>query len=64
MVKNLIEYFKGVRFELSKIEWPTFSEFIVATIISLIFITIMSIYLGSLDAMFQWGAKKLFSSFK
>ena len=62
-MKNLVEYIKGVRFEFSKIEWPTFVEFLSATIISLILIVLLSIYLGSLDAFFQWGAKRLFSTF-
>ena len=62
-MKNLVEYIKGVRFELSKIEWPTFVEFVTATAISIFLIVILSIYLGSLDALFQWGAKSIFASF-
>lgn len=62
-MKNLVEYLQGVRFELSKIEWPTFVEFLSATVMALILIVILSIYLGSLDALFQWGAKQVFASF-
>lgn len=62
-MKNLVQYIKDVRFELSKIEWPTFAEFLTATVVSLILIALLSTYLGLLDAAFQKGASQLFSSF-
>lgn len=61
-IKNLGQFLKEVRLELSKIVWPGFNEFIGSTIIVLIVITFFSIYLGFIDFGFAWVARQLFSA--
>lgn len=59
-MKNLGQFLKEVRWELSKITWPSSREFIGATVIVLILIVAFSIYLGAIDFGFAWLAKYIF----
>lgn len=61
-IKNLGQFLKEVKLELSKIVWPSFNEFIGSTIIVLIVIILFSIYLGIVDFCFAWGARQIFIS--
>jgi len=60
-MKNISQYVKSVQSELSKVTWPGFNEFVGSTIVVLILIVLFTIYLGGLDAGFQWLATKAFS---
>lgn len=62
-MKNLGQFLKEVRVELSKIVWPSFNEFVGATIIALFLIFLFSIYLGALDFGFSWLAKQIFITY-
>jgi preprotein translocase subunit SecE len=61
-IKNLGQFLKEVRIELSKIVWPSFNEFLGSTIIVLIVIALFSIYLGVIDFCFAWFARQIFIS--
>lgn len=62
-MKNLGQFLKEVRWELSKITWPSSREFVGATVIVLILIVAFSIYLGAIDFGFAWLAKYVFVEF-
>jgi preprotein translocase subunit SecE len=51
-VKALIEFLKGVRFELSKVVWPKREEVIKLTLIVFIISAVMGAYVGGLDFVF------------
>lgn len=59
-MKNIGQFFKEVKIELTKIVWPGFNEFIGSTIVVLIIITLFSIYLGFIDFGFAWLARNVF----
>jgi len=60
-VAQLLQFFKDVKGELAKVIWPTFPEFVGATIVVLIIMIAFSIYLGSIDFLFALLAQKIFS---
>lgn len=60
-IKNLGQFLKEVRLELTKIVWPSFNEFIGSTIIVFIVIVLFSIYLGIIDFAFSYAARHIFS---
>lgn len=62
-MKNLGQFLREVRWELSKITWPSSREFIGATVIVLILIVAFSVYLGVVDFGFAWLAKYVFVEF-
>ena len=49
---NLINYFKEVRVELTKVSWPTRAEATHLTIIILIASLVTGLYIGGLDVVF------------
>ena len=57
---GLMEYFKGVRSELKKAEWPNRAEMLRLTQITLILIAIVAAYCGGLDALLSLVTNKLF----
>jgi len=59
-IKNLGQFLKEVRIELSRIVWPSFNEFLGSTIIVLIVIALFSVYLGFLDFAFAYLARQIF----
>lgn len=61
MIKDIVQFFDGVRREFSKVIWPGRDELIGATIVVLVIVTLFSIYLGALDKGFGYLAAKLFT---
>jgi len=51
-VNKIIQYFKDVRTELSKITWPKKEEVIRLTLIVFIFSALVAVYVGGLDLIF------------
>jgi len=51
-VNKIIQYFKDVRTELSKITWPKKEEVIKLTLIVFIFSALVAVYVGGLDLIF------------
>jgi preprotein translocase subunit SecE len=61
-MQQLNKFFKEVRLELSRVEWPKRSEFIGATIVTLILVLFFTIFLGLVDTSIKWVIyDKLFS---
>lgn len=60
-VKALIEFLKGVRFELSKVVWPKREEVIKLTLIVFIISAVVGAYVGVLDLIFTKALEAVIS---
>ena len=60
-VNKIIQYFKDVRTELSKITWPKKEEVIKLTLIVFVFSGIIAVYVGGLDLIFTKFLEKIIS---
>ncbi len=48
-MKQVAQFLKEVKTELSRVEWPKRNEFIGATIVTLILVFLFTIYIGLID---------------
>jgi preprotein translocase subunit SecE len=65
-VKNVVQFFHEVKIELSKVEWPSFDEWVGSTIIVLFLVGVFAVYLGVIDFGFSRLAAyaiRMFSGF-
>ncbi len=62
-IKNAIQFLKEVRFELSKVEWPSFQEFIGSTLVVLVIVALFVAYLGVIDLGFTQLARYVFRAY-
>lgn len=53
-MKKVTQFFKEVKIELSRVEWPKTNEWIGATIVTLILVVFFSIFLGLVDGVNRW----------
>lgn len=53
-VKQVTQFLKEVKVELSRVEWPKRKEFIGATIVTLILVLFFTIFLGIVDKANKW----------
>lgn len=60
-VSRLITYLGAVRQELEKVTWPTMPELKASTTVVLIFLVILAVITGAMDAVFQRIVLLLFS---
>jgi preprotein translocase subunit SecE len=51
---RIVEFFRDVRAEVRKVTWPTMEELKKATLVIVIFVTILGIVIGLMDATFQF----------
>ena len=49
-----VDFFRDVRGELRKVTWPTTEELKKATLVIVIFVAILGIVIGLMDATFQF----------
>ncbi len=61
-MKNVGTFLKEVRVEFSKIIWPTWNEFIGATIVALIVIFAFTLFLSAINYLFHIGTTKVLSA--
>lgn len=61
-MKNLGVFFLEVKYELSKVIWPSRSEFLGAVIVVLITMVAFSIFLGFVNSVFYMASLKGFQS--
>lgn len=59
--KDIVQFLQGVRAELSKVEWPTFDEFVGSTLVVLVLVLFFAIYLGIVDLGLSKLAKYIFT---
>ena len=62
-VNTVVQFFKEVRFELSKVEWPKFNEWVGSTLVVLVLVCFFSVYLGLVDFGFSTIDKYLFAHY-
>ncbi|MCK9543014.1 MAG: preprotein translocase subunit SecE [Novosphingobium sp.] len=48
-MKQVAQFIKEVRTELTRVDWPKKNEFIGATIITLILVCLFTLYIGFID---------------
>jgi len=48
-IYDVMRFFREVRFELSKVVWPKFDEFVGSTLIVLFLVCVFAIFLGTVD---------------
>lgn len=53
-MKQVSQFLKEVRIELSRVEWPKKEEFIGATIVTLILVCFFTVFLGVVDKANKW----------
>jgi preprotein translocase SecE subunit len=53
-MKQISQFLKEVRVELSRVEWPKMNEWIGATIVTLILVVFFAIFLGGVDRGNKW----------
>src|SRR5262249_49915579 len=58
-VGRFFQFLREVRNELRKVTWPTYDELKKATTVIIIFVSILGIAIGLMDAFFQWVFVKL-----
>ena len=58
-IGRFLQFLRDVRNELRKVTWPTFDELKKATTVIIIFVSILWIAIGLMDAFFQWVFVKL-----
>ena len=51
---RIVGFFRDVRAEVRKVTWPTTEELKKATLVIVIFVTIVGIVIGLMDAAFQF----------
>ena len=60
-IKNAVQFFREVRGELSKVEWPKFNEFVGSTLVVLFLVCFFALYLGLVDLGLSKLAKYIFT---
>ncbi len=50
---QIVDFFRDVRAEVRKVTWPTLDELKKATLVIVVFVTILGIVIGLMDTMFQ-----------
>ncbi len=52
-IAGFFQFLRDVRNELRKVTWPTFEELKKATTVIVIFVTVLGLMIGLMDALFQ-----------
>jgi len=59
-MKQLSQFLREVKLELSRVEWPSFNEFLGSVIVAFIVIILSSLFLGVVDKLISVLAKYVF----
>ena len=59
---GLIQFFREVRSELSKVTWPTWKETWLTTVMVFIFVGVLMLFFFFVDDLLAYGEKLLISS--
>lgn len=54
IIERIGRYFREVRTELSRVEWPSRAELVAMTIVVVVVLLILALYLGAWDLLFTW----------
>lgn len=61
-LKQLVNFFREVRVELSRLEWPKQDEFVGATIVTLLFVAFFTVYFFLIDGIIRLIMHQIFWS--
>ncbi len=53
-MKNVVQFLREVRVELSRIEWPSTQEWVGSTIIVLVVVAAFAVFLGVVDRLISF----------
>ena len=53
-IGRAVDFFRDVRNELRKVTWPTVDELKKATLVIVIFVSILGVVIGAMDLTFQF----------
>ncbi|MDQ7843961.1 MAG: preprotein translocase subunit SecE [Armatimonadota bacterium] len=59
VVERITRYFREVRIELAKVDWPSRQELTAMSIVVLVVLLAMALYLGLWDLLFTWIFRRL-----
>ena len=59
IIERITRYFREVRVELAKVDWPSRQELIAMTIVVVVVLLAMALYLGLWDLLFSWLFKRV-----
>jgi len=62
-ISDVVRFFREVRFELSKVVWPKFDEWVGSTLIVLFLVLLFAVYLGAVDQILVRITQYLFELF-
>ena len=51
-MKNMVNFFDGVRGEFNKVIWPSFDQFVESTVVVLFLVVVFALYTGVVDLGF------------
>ncbi len=60
-VKGIVQFFREVRLELAKVDWPNLQEFVGSTLVVLVLVCFFAVYLGIIDLGLSKLAKYIFT---
>jgi len=60
MFGKIIKFFKEVRAEMNKVSWPTKSELIGSTIVTVVVTLIVSVFIGVVDRLLTMATRYIF----
>jgi preprotein translocase subunit SecE len=60
MFGKLVKFLKEVRTELTKVTWPTKSELVGSTIVTVVVTLIISVFIGIVDRLLALVTKSVF----
>jgi preprotein translocase subunit SecE len=62
MIKKIVNYFKNVKVELSKVTWPTKKEAMRLTIVVIAISLVFAALIGALDMLFSYLVRLVIES--
>jgi preprotein translocase subunit SecE len=62
-LEGLKEFVEGVQVEMRRVTWPDRDQLRNATIVILVFVLILSVVIGLMDAFFSWFVRMMVGVF-
>jgi preprotein translocase subunit SecE len=62
-LEGIKEFVQGVQVEMRRVTWPDREQLRNATIVILVFVLILSVVIGAMDAFFSWFIKMMVGVF-
>ncbi len=62
-LEGIKEFVEGVQVEMRRVTWPDAEQLRSATIVILVFVLILSVVIGAMDAFFSWFIRMMVGVF-